>query len=150
MWACASSTTPPLSPWCRKFRKGTGLKLEITESRMMDQVDETIARMNLLKGHHLAFSLNDFGTEYSSLSHLRRLPLDQLKIDRSFVMDMLTDVRNASIVRTILMLGQNLQLTVIAEDYPIYQGYLFSPALTAARFEDFVATAATGPTRDAA
>jgi diguanylate cyclase (GGDEF)-like protein/PAS domain S-box-containing protein len=131
------------------------LKLEITESSMMDDVEDVIAKMVALKVRGVGFSLDDFGTGYSSLSHLRRLPLNQIKIDRSFVNDVLTDVRDASIVRTIISLGQNLNLTVIAEGVEtegqrrfleeegchVYQGYLFSPALTVPQFDSFVARA---------
>jgi diguanylate cyclase (GGDEF)-like protein len=129
------------------------LKIEITESFMMENTEETIAKMITLKASGIGFSLDDFGTGYSSLSRLKRLPLDQLKVDGSFVRDVLTDYRDASIVRTIIMLGRNLNLSVIAECVEtdgqrkflekegcyVYQGYLFSPALSAARFEDFVA-----------
>jgi diguanylate cyclase (GGDEF)-like protein len=129
------------------------LKIEITESVMVENTEDTIAKMTTLKASGIGFSLDDFGTGYSSLSRLKRLPLDQLKVDGSFVKDVLTDYRDASIVRTIIMLGQNLNLSVIAEGVETegqrkfldkegccaYQGYLYSAALTAARFEDFVA-----------
>jgi diguanylate cyclase (GGDEF)-like protein len=131
------------------------LKLEITESFVIEKVIDTVAKMAALKAHGVGFSLDDFGTGYSSLSHLKRLPLDQLKIDRSFVNDVLTDVRDASIARTIITLGHNLGLSVIAEGVETqgqpeflesagchdFQGYLFSPALTASQFEAFVTAA---------
>ena len=131
------------------------LKLEITESSAMEKLDDTIAKMSALKAHRVGFSIDDFGTGYSSLSQLKRLPLDQLKIDRSFVRDVLTDQTDASIARTIITLGQNLDLSVIAEGVETqaqrefleragchaYQGFLFSPALSARAFETFVARA---------
>jgi diguanylate cyclase (GGDEF)-like protein/PAS domain S-box-containing protein len=131
------------------------LSLEITESSAMEKVDDTIAKMTVLKAYGVSFSLDDFGTGYSSLSHLKRLPLDQLKIDQSFVRDVLMNVTDASIARTIIALGRNLNLSVIAEGVEtegqreflykhgcrFYQGYLFSPALPPAQFEDFVAAA---------
>lgn len=131
------------------------LKLEITESSVMEKIDEMIAKMTNLNASGIGFSLDDFGTGYSSLSHLKRLPLHQLKIDRSFVTDVLTDAKNASIARTIITLGKNLNLSVIAEGVEtegqrsflekegcyFYQGYLFSKALPAAEFEAFVASA---------
>lgn len=123
------------------------LKLELTESSAMEHVEETIGKMTALKAHGIQFSIDDFGTGYSSLSHLKRLPLDQLKIDRSFVSDVLTGAKDASIVRTLIALAHNLDLSIIAEDVEtdgqlrlleregcyLYQGYLFSPALPADR-----------------
>jgi EAL domain-containing protein (putative c-di-GMP-specific phosphodiesterase class I) len=128
------------------------LKLEITESFMMEKASDTIAKMNALRAHGVGFSMDDFGTGYSSLSQLKRLPLDQLKIDQSFVRDVLDGVMDASIVRTIIALGRSLNLTVIAEGVEteeqrqflerqgclFYQGFLFSPALPPARFEAYV------------
>jgi len=128
------------------------LKLEITESFMLEKANEIIAKMAVLKRSGIGFSLDDFGTGYSSLSQLKRLPLDQLKIDQSFVRDLLNGVKDASIVRTIIALGKSLNLTVIAEGVETeeqrqfleglgcfdYQGYLFSRALPAAEFEAFV------------
>jgi diguanylate cyclase (GGDEF)-like protein/PAS domain S-box-containing protein len=129
------------------------LKLEMTESSMLEKLDDTIAKIAALKVSGIEFSVDDFGTGYSSLSHLKRLPLDQLKVDRSFIKDLLTDHKDASIARTIITLGVNLNLTVIAEGVEtegqrafleregchMYQGFLFSPALQVAPFEAFLA-----------
>lgn len=91
------------------------LKLELTESILVHDIEDVIVKMCALKAMGIGFSLDDFGTGYSSLSYLKRLPLDQLKIDQSFVRDVLTDPSDAVIARTILALGQSLGLSVIAE-----------------------------------
>lgn len=91
------------------------LKLEITESMLLDGREAVISKMVQLKGHGIRFSLDDFGTGYSSLSYLKTLPLDQLKIDRSFVCDLMTDPSDADIARAIVTLGHALNLEVIAE-----------------------------------
>jgi diguanylate cyclase (GGDEF)-like protein/PAS domain S-box-containing protein len=91
------------------------LKLELTESMMLDNIADTIAKMRALKAVGVGFSLDDFGTGYASLTYLKQLPLDQLKIDRSFVQDMLATPSDAAIARSIVELGRNLGLTVIAE-----------------------------------
>jgi len=91
------------------------LMLEFTESLMLNDLDGTVAKMITLKERGGAFSLDDFGTGYSSLAYLKHLPLDQLKIDRSFVRDILTDSNDAAIARTIMALGESLGLAVIAE-----------------------------------
>jgi EAL domain-containing protein (putative c-di-GMP-specific phosphodiesterase class I) len=115
------------------------LKLELTETLLLDDVEDTIERMTTLRALGLGFSLDDFGTGYSSLSYLKRLPLDQLKIDQSFVRDLLTDANDATIARTIVTLAQSLDLGVIAEGVETpaqrdmlaslgchtWQGYLF-------------------------
>jgi diguanylate cyclase (GGDEF)-like protein/PAS domain S-box-containing protein len=123
------------------------LKLELTESCLVDQPDDTIEKMGVLKSHGLCFSLDDFGTGYSSLSYLKRLPLDEVKIDKSFVRDILTNPDDAAIAQTIVSLGQILGLNVVAEGVEteeqrdalakygctIYQGYLISPPVPPAR-----------------
>jgi diguanylate cyclase (GGDEF)-like protein/PAS domain S-box-containing protein len=128
------------------------LKLELTESLLLDNVEDTIAKMSALKAQGVGFSLDDFGTGYSSLSYLKRLPLDQLKIDKSFVNDVLTNSNDAAIARTIVALGQSLGLAVIAEGVETeaqheflashgchaYQGYLFSEPLPLDHFKAFV------------
>jgi diguanylate cyclase (GGDEF)-like protein len=88
------------------------LKLELTESILLGDVDDMIAKMSALRAVGVAFSLDDFGTGYSSLSYLKKLPLDQLKIDQSFVHDMLTAPNAATIVRTIITLAHSLGLDV--------------------------------------
>jgi diguanylate cyclase (GGDEF)-like protein len=128
------------------------LKLEVTESSTIEKINQVIAVMTDLKMEALSFSLDDFGTGYSSLSHLRHLPLDQLKIDKSFVHNVLSSIKEASIARTIIMLASNLGLSVIAEGVEseaqqvflqaegchLYQGFLYSPAITGEQFETFV------------
>ena len=91
------------------------LKLELTESQLVDDVEAVISKMVQLKKRGVRFVLDDFGTGYSSLSHLKRLPLDQLKIDQSFVRDLLTDPNDEAIVTTIVALGKALEIEVIAE-----------------------------------
>ena len=119
------------------------LKLELTESMLVDNLKETTDKMRILKNKGISFSLDDFGTGYSSLNYLAKLPLDQLKIDQSFVRDMTIDESSAAIVKTIISLGRSLKLSVIAEGVEtieqqnllaehgcnFYQGYLFSKPL---------------------
>jgi EAL domain-containing protein (putative c-di-GMP-specific phosphodiesterase class I) len=91
------------------------LQLELTESVLAKNIDDVIDKMNQLVDLGVTFSLDDFGTGYSSLSYLKRLPLHQLKIDGSFVRDLVTNPSDASITQTILALGSSLELEVIAE-----------------------------------
>lgn len=116
------------------------LKLELTESMLLDNVENIISIMNVLNKIGIQFSLDDFGTGYSSLQYLKQLPLNQLKIDQSFVRDIATDSSDKAIVRTIIAMAQSMNLNVIAEGVeteeqrqPLlnkncthYQGYLFS------------------------
>ncbi|TFW15866.1 EAL domain-containing protein [Duganella callida] len=122
------------------------LKLELTESMLVAEIDEVIAKMTTLKAHGVGFSLDDFGTGYSSLSYLKLLPIDQLKIDRSFVHDMLLTRHASSIVRSIITLASSMDLDVVAEGVETreqwsaleafgchaFQGYLFGRAAPAA------------------
>ncbi|ACB35553.1 diguanylate cyclase/phosphodiesterase with PAS/PAC sensor(s) [Leptothrix cholodnii SP-6] len=125
------------------------LKLELTESLLVEDVEDIVAKMSALKSRGVGFSLDDFGTGYSSLAHLKRLPLDQLKIDQSFVRDILTDPNDLAIGRMVVALADSLGLTVIAEGVELaaqrellaqigcdaYQGYLFSRPLPREPFE---------------
>jgi EAL domain-containing protein (putative c-di-GMP-specific phosphodiesterase class I) len=127
------------------------LKLELTESLLVENVGDIIEKMFALKAIGVSFSLDDFGTGYSSLSYLRRLPLDQLKIDKSFVRDVLSDPNDAAIARAIVTLAQSLGMGVIAEGVETqqqrdflasigchaYQGYFFSRPLPVQGFEEF-------------
>lgn len=91
------------------------LKLELTEGLLLEDTEATIVKMSELKRYGVGFALDDFGTGYSSLAYLKRLPFDQLKIDQSFVRDVLTDPNDAAIARTIVALGASLGLSVMAE-----------------------------------
>ncbi len=92
-----------------------GLKLELTESAILGDIETTITKMHQLRDLGLRFALDDFGTGYSSLSYLKRLPFDLLKIDQSFTQDMLNDTASSAIVRAILVMSDALGLEVVAE-----------------------------------
>lgn len=130
-------------PTVRRLLEQTGintrrLKLELTESLVLDDVDDTVLKMKLLNQRGIQFSMDDFGTGYSSLSQLNQLPISQLKIDRSFVCNMVSNRNDSVIVQTIIGMARNLNLNVIAEGVeteaqralleqfgcPVYQGYL--------------------------
>ena len=134
------------------------LKLEITESLLIENIEAVIEKMQKLKDHGVGFSLDDFGTGYSSLAYLKRLPLDQLKIDQGFVRGVLVDANDAAIARMVVALADSLGLQVIAEGVETpeqrlfllqhgcraYQGYLFSRPVPIAGFEAWLAERATG------
>ena len=121
------------------------LKLELTESTVLGKVEETIDRMHQLKALGISFAMDDFGTGYSSLQYLKRLPLDQIKIDQSFVRDLHQDTEDRAIVQTIIAMGRALGLNVIAEGVETvehwrylnehqchaYQGYYFCKPIAA-------------------
>ena len=116
------------------------LKLEITETLVLGDINDSVHKMQELKKLGLGFSIDDFGTGYSSLSYLTRLPLDQIKIDRSFIRKLPDSSSDAAVVQTILILAENLKLSVVAEgvenyeqlkfldqlNCPIYQGFYFA------------------------
>lgn len=131
------------------------LKMELTETTLAEDVDDVVAKMRELKALGLSFSLDDFGTGFSSLSYLQRMPLDQLKIDRSFVREVTTNSNDASIVRAVIALGRGLGIAVIAEgvetieqrDFLVqegceyFQGYFYGEPMPA---DDFVVMAQSG------
>ncbi|MCK9199613.1 MAG: EAL domain-containing protein [Gallionella sp.] len=124
------------------------LKLELTESIVLDNVDDTIAKMHALRQLGVSFSMDDFGTGYSSLAYLTQLPLNQLKIDKSFVQHIGSKASDATIIQTIIGMASNLGMEVIAEGVEtqeqrdfleangcmLYQGYLFGKPIP---FEEF-------------
>jgi EAL domain-containing protein (putative c-di-GMP-specific phosphodiesterase class I) len=126
----------------------------LTESLLLENTEDIIAKMIALKAKGVGFALDDFGTGYSSLSYLKRLPLDQLKIDQSFVQDIVSDSNDAAIANTIVALGQSLGLSVIAEGVETagqrdflessgchaFQGYFFSRPIPLEAFEAYVAS----------
>lgn len=128
------------------------LKIELTESLLVDNVSDTVAKMNALKALGISFSMDDFGTAYSSLAYLKQLPLDQLKIDQSFIRDLGDNSSNAALVQAIILMGRTFGLDVIAEGVEAeaqleflnlhgcdaYQGYLFSRPLPLEEFEAFI------------
>lgn len=134
------------------------LKLELTESVLLEDTQDAVEKMMVLQHHGLTFSLDDFGTGYSSLSYLKRLPLHQLKIDRSFVNDVPHDPQDVAISQAIIALGQNLGLDVIAEGVETeeqlqflsengcnaYQGFLLSKPVRAEEIEAFMYAWPTG------
>ncbi|MDO8292426.1 MAG: EAL domain-containing protein [Gallionella sp.] len=125
------------------------LKLELTESMVLSDVTDIVTKMHALKALGVGLAMDDFGTGYSSLSYLKQLPLDQLKIDRSFINDIVSDQDDAMMVQTIISMAHNFRLNVIAEGVEtkeqlaflkhhgclVYQGYLFSKPVPIEEFE---------------
>jgi EAL domain-containing protein (putative c-di-GMP-specific phosphodiesterase class I) len=126
------------------------LKLEVTESVMVTNTELVAAKMQILRGIGVGMALDDFGTGYSSLGYLRRLPLTQLKIDRSFVQEVTENERSASLARSIIQLGRDLDLSVLAEGVETaeqfaflreggceeFQGFYFGRPMPLAAFEN--------------
>jgi len=125
------------------------LKLELTESLLLESLEDTIATMSALNEIGVMLSLDDFGTGYSSLQYLKRLPLDQLKIDQSFVRNIASDSSDRAVVRAIISMAESMNLNVIAEGVETeeqrqllldngclhYQGYLFGRPVPIEQFE---------------
>jgi EAL domain-containing protein (putative c-di-GMP-specific phosphodiesterase class I) len=134
------------------------LKLELTESLVLHNVDDTVVKMRALNALGLEFSMDDFGTGYSSLAHLTNLPIQQLKIDRSFVRNLLHSRNDAVIVQTIIGMANTLGVAVIAEGVETqeqqrclgalgcmaYQGFLYGRPVPLSEFEATLAQAAQG------
>lgn len=128
------------------------LKLELTESMLLENIEDTIVTMSALKEFGVRFSLDDFGTGYSSLQYLKRLPLDQLKIDQSFIRNIAVDSSDKAIVGTIITMAMSLHIGVIAEGVETeeqrqilwnkgcehYQGYLFGRPMPIEQFEELL------------
>jgi diguanylate cyclase (GGDEF)-like protein len=138
------------------------LKLELTESMFVDDLEDVVAKMTELKSHGLRFSLDDFGMGYSSLAYLRRLPLDQLKIDQEFVRDILVDSSSSAIAQSIISLSKAMGLSVIAEGVETegqrdflaglgchsFQGFLFSGPVPWEEFESLLPRSAKAATQN--
>ena len=132
------------------------LKLELTESMFVNDLEDVVAKMTKLRSHGLRFSLDDFGMGYSSLAYLRRLPLDQLKIDQEFVRDIIADASSSAIAQSIISLSKAMGLSVIAEGVETkeqrdflahmgchsFQGFLFSGPVPPEDFESLLPNSA--------
>lgn len=128
------------------------LELEVTETALMQDMEKTQTLISELKALGISIAIDDFGTGYSSLSYLKKFKADTLKIDMSFIRDMLEDQSDLDIVSTIIALGKNMKLTIVAEGVEleaqreklselgcdIGQGYLYSPAVPADQFMELL------------
>jgi EAL domain-containing protein (putative c-di-GMP-specific phosphodiesterase class I) len=138
----------------RTGANGSQLMLELTESLLVHNIEDVIEKMLALRAHGVCFALDDFGIGYSSLAYLKRMPLDQLKIDQSFVRDIMVDANDAAIAKTIVSLADSLGLQVLAEGVETqaqlallgeqgcfhYQGFLFSEAVSSEALEAYIAS----------
>jgi PAS domain S-box-containing protein len=158
IWICSDISERKLA---EDELRVASIAFESQEGMMIANVEDTIQKMTELKTQGVGFSLDDFGTGYSSLAYLKKLPLDQLKIDQGFVRDILFDANDAAIAKMVIVLAESLGLPVIAEGVETeaqrdflarlgcaaYQGYLFSRPLPLGDFEvltDAGACKATG------
>ena len=130
------------------------IDLEITEGMIIDNIDHTVAAMKELREMGIHFSIDDFGTGYSNLNYLKRLPLDVLKVDQSFIRDIEHDANDTAIVRTIIAMADQLKLNTVAEGVEtedqltllrelgcqVFQGYLYSPPLKNVEFASLLKT----------
>lgn len=128
------------------------LKLELTETAVIDNIEDVISKMQILKKMGIQVSLDDFGIGHSSLVYLKKLPVTQIKVDQSFVRDVLTDSNDAAIIKMVLAVGKTINCNIVAEGVEqveqfellksfgchYFQGYYFSKPLTAANFEKLV------------
>ncbi len=128
------------------------LKLELTETAVIDNIDDVISKMKVLKKMGIRVSLDDFGIGHSSLIYLKKLPVTQIKIDQSFVHDVLTDTNDAAIIKMVLAVGKTIHCDIVAEGVEqleqfellkkfgchYFQGFYFSKPLSAANFEQLV------------
>ena len=128
------------------------LQLEITESIFAHDLEGILLKMTQLKVHGVRLSLDDFGAGYSSLSYVKKLPLDELKIDKSFVKEVLSNISAASITKMVISLAHELHISIIAEGLETleqrqfflengclnFQGYLYIKPLPISEFNDFV------------
>jgi EAL domain-containing protein (putative c-di-GMP-specific phosphodiesterase class I) len=138
------------------------LELELTESMLMNDIDSTIETLKRLKSFGIHLSIDDFGTGYSSLSYLRRFPIDALKIDRSFIREVTTNTDDAAIATSIILMGNSLRLSVVAEGVEDEsqlaflqvlqcneaQGFLFSPPVPAEQAAQFLGRPLDGRRED--
>jgi len=140
---------------CSKYlskKLSSKIVFEMTETSVAEDIDKLITNMNILKGLGIRFSMDDFGTGYSSLSYLRQLPIDELKIDKSFIMGLDDAKDGRDMVKTILNIAKNLNLTIVAEGIEevsqqeflieekcdILQGYYFSRPIHKDAFEKYI------------
>lgn len=136
-----------------KYQINTSLiKLEITESALLEHIENTIQNMFEIRKHGIRFSLDDFGTGYSSLNYLKKLPIDELKIDQSFVRDIIFDTSDYAIIKIVASIARSFEFNLIAEgvenkeQYKMllalgcdrFQGYFFSRAISAQEFENMI------------
>jgi EAL domain-containing protein (putative c-di-GMP-specific phosphodiesterase class I) len=130
------------------------LIVEVTETVLLQDIKDATEKMNRLKSHGITISLDDFGTGYSSLNYLHRLPIDEIKIDRSFINDFAEDEQVKLMVKSIVDLANNFGVNVVAEgvenieqfdllkefNVDVYQGFFFSKPISLIEFERYLLT----------